>query len=238
MATHRQHVAMTAGAALLLYGARRYFRNWGTSKDECRMYLPGDELVRQPVSQTTEAVWIERPPAAVWPWLVQMGRDRGGVYSYELVEKLFGAWHRDADRIHPEWQRLDQGDAVRLVPTGWLGLRQGITLSVAEVIDGQAIVLRAAPPDLPWEAVWSFHLLPRWKGRSRLLVRTRVALRHPGEVLVAELASPVTALVTRGMLRGICRRVHDATELARTSAAITATTSGTAAATSAVKPNP
>lgn len=210
MATHRQHVAMTAGAALLLYGARRYFRNWGTSKDECRMYLPGDELVRQPVSQTTEAVWIERPPAAVWPWLVQMGRDRGGVYSYELVEKLFGAWHRDADRIHPEWQRLDQGDAVRLVPTGWLGLRQGITLSVAEVIDGQAIVLRAAPPDLPWEAVWSFHLLPRWQGRSRLLVRTRVALRHPGEVLVAELASPVTTLVTRGMLQGIRRRVHNA----------------------------
>ena len=140
-----------------------------------------------------------------------MGQDRGGLYSYELVENLFGLRHRNADRIHPEWQRLEPGNTVRLVPAGWIGLREGITLSVADIIDRQAIVLRAAPPDLPWDAVWSFHLLAHWGDRCRLLVRTRVALRHPGEVLVAELASPVTALMTRGMLRGIRRRVHDAT---------------------------
>jgi hypothetical protein len=210
MAAHGQHLATTAGAALLLYAARRYFRNWSTTKDECRMPLPGDELIRQPVSQTTEAVWIERSAGEVWPWLVQMGQDRGGLYGYELVENLFGLKHRNADRIHPEWQRLQPGDSVRLTPQGWLGRREGIKLWVAQVIDEQAIVLRAEPPDLPWEAVWSFHLMPYSGERCRLLVRTRVALRHPGEVVLAELASPVTALMTRGMLRGIRRRVHNA----------------------------
>jgi hypothetical protein len=213
MATNRQRLVGTAATALLLYGARRYFRNWGATKQECRLRLPGDELIRQPMSQSTEAVWIERSAAEVWPWLVQMGQDRGGLYSYEWVENLVGLQHRNADRIRPEWQRLEPGDAVRLAPTGWLGQREGSSLSVAEVIEGQAIVLRAAPPELPWEAVWSFHLMPRREHSCRLLVRTRVALRHPGEVLLAELAAPATALMTRGMLRGIRRRVHDAASL-------------------------
>lgn len=199
---------ITAMVLLLLYGARRYFRNWGTTKQECRMYLPGDELLRQPVSQTTEGVWIDRPVAEVWPWLVQMGQDRGGLYSYELLENSFGMQFRNADRIHPEWQELAAGDMVRLAPKGWLGRRDGVVLRVAEVIDASAIVLRVQPPDLPWEGVWSFHLMPHGDDRCRLLVRTRVGLRHPGEILLAEMAGPAVALMTRGMLRGIRRRVQ------------------------------
>ncbi len=60
MTVHGRQVALAAGALLPLYGARRYFRNWGTTKQECRMYLPGDELMRQPVRQSTEGVWIEQ----------------------------------------------------------------------------------------------------------------------------------------------------------------------------------
>jgi len=208
---------MTLGAALLLYGTRRYFRNWGTNKDECRMHLPGDELMKQPLLQTTEGISIDRPSSAVWPWLVQLGQNRGGTYSYQTVENLLGLQHLNADELHPEWQRLAEGDAVRLAPKGWMGLREGVVLSVVRVIDEQAIVLRAAPPDLPWETVWSFHLLPHWDDRCRLLVRTRVALRHPGEVLLAELAGPANALMTRGMLRGIRRRAQQAPECDRQS---------------------
>ncbi len=207
---HVRHTAVAAGTALLLYCARRYFLNWGTTKQECRMRLPGDELMRQPALQTTEGVWIQRSAADVWPWLLQMGQDRGGLYSYEAVENLFQPRHRAPDRIHPEWQRLDDTDVVRLTPAGWIGLRRGIALSVAEVVDERTIVLRAAPPDLACETVWTFHLIPHGDDRCRLLIRTRVALRHPGEVLLAELAEPVTALATRGMLRGIRRRSEDA----------------------------
>jgi hypothetical protein len=97
---------------------------------------------------------------------------------------------------------------IRLAPKGWMGLRHGLALTVAQVIEREAIVLRGMPPDFPWDAVWSFHLVPRWNDRCRLLVRTRARLRYLGEVFVTELAGPVVALVTRGMLLGVKRRVQ------------------------------
>lgn len=203
-----KNVARIAGALALLYAARRYYRNWGTTKEECQSRLPGDELVRSPFVQSTEGVWIDAPPEAIWPWLVQMGQDRGGLYSFGTLENLLGLHYRNADRIHPEWQRLVPGDVIRLAPEGWMGLRHGIALTVAQVIEQNAIVLHGTPPDFPWDAVWSFHLLPRWVDRRRLLVRTRARLRHPGEVLAVELAGPVTSLLTRGILLGIKRRVE------------------------------
>jgi hypothetical protein len=201
-------VMRAVATAALLYAARRYYRNWGTTKEESRATLPGDKLVGRPAVQSTEGVWIDAPTDAIWPWLVQMGQDRGGLYSYETLENLIGLHYRNADRIHPEWQELVPGDVIRLAPRGWLGLRHGVAMRVVQVIDKEAIVLRGTPPDFPWDAVWSFHLAPRWEDRCRLLVRTRARLRYPGEVLATELAGPVTALVARGMLLGIKRRVE------------------------------
>jgi hypothetical protein len=203
------HLVRVAVVGALLYAARRYYRNWGTTKEECRSKLPGDELVGRPAVQSTEGVWIDAPTEAIWPWLVQMGQDRGGLYSYETLENLVGLHYRNADRIHPEWQRLIPGDVIHLAPKGWLGRPDGVAMQVAQVIDHEAIVLRGTSPDFPWDAVWSFHLAPRWDDRSRLLVRTRARLRYPGEVLGTELAGPITALVTRGMLLGIKRRVEE-----------------------------
>lgn len=195
-------------AAGLLYAARRYFRDWGTTKEESTSVLPGDHLLGSPVLQATEGVWIEAAAEQVWPWLVQMGQDRGGLYSFEALENALGLDYRNADRIHPEWQDLAVGDPVGLVPRGWLGLRDGVKMTVAAIDAPRSIVLRAAPPQLPWEMVWSFHLLPRWEDRCRLLIRSRLALRHPGEVALAELAGPARAFVTRGMLLGIKRRLE------------------------------
>lgn len=190
-----------AAAAVLAagYAARRYYRNWGTTKDESRMTLPGDRLVGSPVAQTTEGIWIDAPPEAVWPWLVQMGQDRGGL------------------------QHLVPGDVVHLAPRGWPGVRGGLALPVVEVIDQKSLVLHGTPPDVPQDVVWSFHLIPRGDDRCRLLVRTRTRLRYPGEFLALELASPVKAFITRGMLRGIKRRV----EAARSTAGAVARTDAT-----------
>jgi hypothetical protein len=76
-------------AAALLYAARQFYRNWGSTKEESHMSLPGDELVDGRVIQTTEGVWIDAEASTVWPWLVQMGQDRGGLYSYEALENFF-----------------------------------------------------------------------------------------------------------------------------------------------------
>jgi hypothetical protein len=196
-----------AGAGLL--AARRYYRNWGTTKEECDTALPGDELVSQPVVQTTEGISIDAPASAVWPWLVQMGQDRGGMYTYEKLENLVGLQHRNADRIHPEWQHLAVGDVIRLVPRGWMGLRNGIALPVVALVEGESIVVRLQPPDVPVDGVWSFHVVAHWEDRCRLLVRTRARMRVPGEALGAEAAGPVMSLLTRGMLQGIKRRAEE-----------------------------
>ena len=203
-------VVGSAAAGAGLYAARRFYRNWGTSKEECGTPLAGDELVGRPAVQTTEGIWIDAPATAVWPWLVQMGQDRGGLYSYESLENLVGLKYRNAEQLHPEWQQLAVGDVIRLVPRGWMGLRDGIALPVAMLVEGQSIVLRQEPGGLPWDGVWSFHVLPRWEDRCRLLVRSRTRMRLPGEIFGAELSGPVVSLMTRGMLLGIKRRAEQA----------------------------
>lgn len=196
--------AATAG---LLYAARRYFKDWGTTKAESTSYLPGDELVGSPMARATEGVWINASASSVWPWLLQLGQDRGGLYSFEKFENVLGLMYANADRIHPEWQHLAPGDSVRLVPDGWMGA-SGISMRVVEVDDERCIVLRASAPEHHWDAVWSFHLIAHGDDRCRLLIRSRMSLRHPGEVLLAEAIGPARAFVTRGMLTGIRRRVE------------------------------
>ena len=208
MANVTRRITETAALLAVLYGARRYYRNWGATKAECRMLLPGDTLVADPAIQTTEAVYIDAPASAVWPWLLQMGQDRGGFYGCEGLKNLAGLRHHDADRIHPEWQQLAVGDLVRLTPEGWMGLPDGVTLSVAEMVPEKYIVLGATRPGQRWNAVWSFHVQPHWEDRVRVLTRARIALRHPGEVFAMEPLRPVIALSTRGLLLGIKHRVE------------------------------
>ena len=84
------------------------------------MILPGDELIGDPAAMTTLAVPIEAPAADVWPWLLQIGQDRAGFYSYDALENLVGLHIHSADQIVDQWQTLTVGDRVRLTPrAGW-----------------------------------------------------------------------------------------------------------------------
>ncbi len=184
MAIMTKRITETAALLTVLYGVRRYYRNWGATKAECQMPLPGDALVADPAIQTTEAVYIDAPVSEVWPWLVQLGGP------------------------NPEWQRLAVGDRARLAPEGWMGLPGGVTLRVAEIVPEKYLVLTAGRPGQRWNAVWSFHIQPHWEDRVRLLTRARIALRHPGEVFAMELVRPGIALGTRGLLLSIKHRVE------------------------------
>jgi len=208
MANVTRRITETAALLAVLYGARRYYRNWGATKAECEMRLPGDRLVGDPAVQTTEAVYIDAPVAAVWPWLLQMGQDRGGFYGCERLKNMLGLHHQDADRVHPEWQQLGVTDVVRLAPEGWMGLPDGVVLSVSEIVPEKYLVLNLEREEMRWNAVWSFHVQPHWEDRVRLLTRVRISLRHPGEVFGMELVRPAIALSTRGLLLGIKHRVE------------------------------
>lgn len=193
MANAMRRITETAALTGLLYAARRYYRNWGATKAECRMVLPGDGSVADPAIQTTEAVYIDAPVSAVWSDLLHAGAQR-----------------RDGD-AHAESRQLAVGDVVRVAPEGWLGLPGGVTLSVVELVAEKYVVLGAAGPERRWNAVCSFHIQPHWEDRVRLLTRARIALRHPGEVFAMELLRPVIALGTRALLLGIKHRVERST---------------------------
>jgi hypothetical protein len=184
-------IARTLVLVAVLYAARRYYRNWGATKEESMLQLPGDALISPPVVQATEAIYIDSPQSTAWAVLAQMGQDRD-----------------DAARTRPGSVHLEQGDIVRLTPRGWMGLKDGLTMCVAEIEPEKHIVLRATRPGLLSDAVWSIHLLPHWEDRVRLLVRVRIGLRHPGEVLAMELARPLVTLTTRRFLIEFKHRIQ------------------------------
>ena len=63
--------------------ARPWHSRWGSSEAELRAALPGDDLVPNAHYTIQHAVTIRAAPEAIWPWLVQLGQDRGGFYSYD-----------------------------------------------------------------------------------------------------------------------------------------------------------
>jgi hypothetical protein len=74
---------------------------WGSTPDEVARVLPGDELLADADIVSTRAITIDAPPNAIWPWLVQMGSGRGGAYTYDWIENLFGLGMHSATEILP-----------------------------------------------------------------------------------------------------------------------------------------
>ena len=93
---------------------RRRFNRWGAAPEEVAGALPGDDLVPAPQLGYTRAIPIEAPPEVVWQWLVQIGQGRGGLYSFDALENLFGCDLHSADALQPELQNLRVGDEIRL----------------------------------------------------------------------------------------------------------------------------
>jgi hypothetical protein len=199
-----------AGLLFFLYAAlvvmiHPVYLTWGTTRAERAMVLPGDELVPDARYRVDHGITIRAPADSVWPWLVQLGQDRGGFYSYAWLERLIGDDIRNADRIHPEWQHLKQGDLVRATQPDYLGGRFGdLGWRVTGLVPGRAIILEN------WGA---FVLHPVDAHTTKFFVRTR------GEgtpSLAAVLLGPINAFVfepahfimQRGMMLGVRDRAE------------------------------
>jgi hypothetical protein len=155
----------------------------GATDAEVEGTYPGAELVPGGERGGTMAVTIDAPPSAVWPWLAQMGCDRGGWYSWD---RLDNAGVPSADRIHPEWQHVEVGDRWSSTPGGrtwfevaaveperFLALRAPIDLHGGRPFD------TAAPrPCLYNDTLWCF-LLEQLPGDRTRLVVSGYAADHP-----------------------------------------------------------
>ena len=69
---------------------RRWMTAWGASPSDLSRVMAGDRLLSDWTYSGTFAVTIDAPPEDVWPWLVQIGYQRGGLYSYDWLDRLFG----------------------------------------------------------------------------------------------------------------------------------------------------
>ena len=209
--------AGTAAAGVGVWAAvRPRTLAWGASCDEVIRPLPGDDLVANPLYVTTRAITVRAPAAAVWPWLVQLGQNRGGFYTYDVVENLMGLDIHSADSIHPEWQDLHAGeDYVTLDPD------ESMKMTIAVLEPGRAFVIRSGAPgeppqtpgnffrgELAW--TWGFYLEALDERTTRLVVRSRAAW---ADTLAARLAKPlllepVHFVMEERMLRGIRERAE------------------------------
>jgi hypothetical protein len=80
-------VAITALAFVYWFPIRRWMSRWGATPSDLTRRMAGDSLIVDPY---TMAVAVHARPEHIWPWLVQMGYQRGGLCSYEWLDRLFG----------------------------------------------------------------------------------------------------------------------------------------------------
>lgn len=197
--------AMAAIGIVAMYRAhvRPWLCSWGATDFEVTAQLPGDELVPHNVPRTTRAVTIAAPIDAVWPWLVQIGEDRAGFYSYSWLERAVGATIHNADIIHPDWQGLRVGDTV------WLARRYGDVgrQVVAAMAPGSYLALVSTgdftrlQQGETADGAWTFHL--RRSGSS-----TRLLARGSGGAVGHALFDIPHFVMEQKMLRGIRDRAQ------------------------------
>lgn len=161
---------------------------------ERRWRLEGDDVVAEAGAQLTHAMTIDAPPGDVWPWLLQMGCQRAGWYSWDLLDN---GGVRSADHIIPELQKLSVGDVLPARPEGAEGFR------VNRIIPQRALVLDGISPK--WRGTWTFVLEPVGSDRTRLVTRYRAA--YPSSVKLA-LMMPVLRAVHSFMQRKQLRTIR------------------------------
>jgi hypothetical protein len=177
---------------------------WGATHEELDVLLAGDDLVPGADVTATRAVTVRAAAADVWPWIAQLGQGRGGFYSYDFLENLVGCDMHSADRIVPEWQRVDVGAEVKLHPE--------VGLIVAVVQPGRALVLRGGVPvgktPPPYDFTWAFVLRDQPGGTTRLVVRERYGYSRWWASFIVEPAELMSFVMSQRMLRGIRERAE------------------------------
>ena len=164
---------------------RPWHLRWGATDQEVSRAMPGDlEHIGW-----TRAITIEATPEQVWPWLVQWGQGRGGWYSYDWLENLFGFDIHTADRILPEYQNLAIGDSICMARDF---CPSHITvLELNQWLSWQAEDEKGGP-------VWTFTfgLFPLDEAHTRLIVREsfRSDVMPPAAVFALEIPDVVMEL--------------------------------------------
>ena len=193
------------GAGLVLamvywFPVRRWFSRWGTTPEELARTMPGDALIPDATDMSMQAVTVNALPEDIWPWLVQIGYQRGGLYSYDWLDRLFGFLDRpSATRILPEFQELAVGDKI---PWG-----HNTELNVGALEPLRTLALSYEASGFKW--VWQFGLYPLDDQRTRFVTR---GTEHVPDTLLwwvaMRIMEPASFIMTRRFLLGVKERAE------------------------------
>jgi len=185
---------------LYWFPVRRWFGRWGATDEDLRRVMAGDPVIPHPTHSATHALTVDASPEDIWPWLVQMGYRRGGLYSYDWLDRLFCYLDRpSANHIIPECQRLAEGDVI---PVG-----RGKGFPVTAIEPNCALVLSDTNDGFQW--VWQFGLYPLDDGRTRLVSRGTQRFGNTiGTWLFMRVMEPAAFIMTRRMLLGLKQRAE------------------------------
>jgi hypothetical protein len=152
-------ILLIALSFLYFFWLRDWQMNWGATDQEIKRHMPGDELLKNPEFNTTRVVEINASPDKVWPWLVQMGINRGGFYNFDRLDHN---GKPSAERIIPEFQNLKVGDSI--LPL----------LQVVEIVPQKSMLWRFLKGAGGWaNATWSWGLVETEAHHTRLTSRLR-----------------------------------------------------------------
>jgi hypothetical protein len=229
--------AAAAGVAAYVAWLRPMMRTWGVDPEERDLPLPGDDVVPAPTITETRGITIDATPAAVWPWLVQLGYGRAGWYSYDKLDVRVAS----ADRILTGIPELKVGDTLPAWPGGGFrieavepekalvlyldseiakaqagsaakaGRGDGGTRGDEQTPGGLKVAGGVGGTAMPeFKASWSFVLRPKEAGRTRLIERFRVwaPTPTPGQRMALPIMGLGVFLMTRKQMLGIKERVE------------------------------
>ncbi|MGB7061484.1 MAG: hypothetical protein WBF13_03920 [Candidatus Zixiibacteriota bacterium] len=149
---------------LVIFVYRPWAINWGATDDEINRSMPGDEMLQNPTFSATRAVTIKAQPEEIWPWIVQYGYKKAGMYCYDWFDNDGAA---SAQRIVQEYQNLKVGD---LIP-----LSAALYVKVTELNPNRSILWVFPEGSGPWtNSTWAWELYQEDAQHTRLLTHLRV----------------------------------------------------------------
>jgi hypothetical protein len=201
--------ALAVGAYALLLRPRMLTA--GATRKELLQKFEGADVVPGSKLGSVMATTIDAPPSAIWPWLVQMGFDRAGWYSWDLLDH---AGIPSAQELEPRWQSIAVGQRLLATRNGkhWFEVaavepERYLALRVATSRGVQYDSSTPRPPSFS-DTAWTFQLEPLTSQRTRLTVRTYSASSRRWATALAGLLfwEPAHLIMQRRQFENLRRR--------------------------------
>ncbi len=179
-----------------------YISKWGVTDEEANMQLPGDKLAKG--VSGTRGIIINAPVEEVWKWVIQLGADRKGFFSFEFLERWMGY-----EFVKDDGNFAEDMPVGRVIPASIDESKSKITYNfkIVEVEKFKYIVLD------PWG---TFFFKKLDDSRTKLIVRTNA---FSGNTIFEKLNNFIMEgahyIMERRMLKGL-KEVIDGTKINRT----------------------